>query len=82
MNEKELDFVLVQSSLSSIIGGLGLAAYAGANCYLDAFVEQQNNDYNNLNPWFSVNWDACQTEAERANNTGIRASLTEFSLTP
>ncbi|MEL6495861.1 MAG: KR domain-containing protein, partial [Cyanobacteria bacterium J06623_7] len=79
---KELGFVFVQSSLSSILGGLGLAAYAGANCYLDAFVEQQNNNFKNQIPWFSVNWDACQTELEQQNNTGIGASLTEFSLTP
>ncbi|MEM9508937.1 MAG: type I polyketide synthase, partial [Cyanobacteria bacterium P01_E01_bin.35] len=53
--DKQLDFVLVQSSLSSILGGLGLAAYAGANCYLDAFVEQQNNLSQNNTPWFNVN---------------------------
>ncbi|MEL6929617.1 MAG: acyltransferase domain-containing protein, partial [Cyanobacteria bacterium J06600_6] len=82
LRDKQLDFVLVQSSLSSILGGIGLAAYAGANCYLDAFIEQQNNNSNYLTPWFSVNWDACQTELEKANNTGIGASLTEFSLTP
>ncbi|MGD1919481.1 MAG: acyltransferase domain-containing protein [Pleurocapsa sp.] len=81
LTNKQLDFVLVQSSLSSILGGLGLAAYAGANCYLDAFVEQQNN-FINLTPWFSVNWDACQTETEKQNNIGIGASLIEFSLTP
>ena len=82
LNEKELDFVLVQSSLSSILGGLGLAAYAGANCYLDAFVEQQNNYSDSQTPWFSVNWDACQTESEKQNIAGIGVSLTEFSLTP
>ena len=82
LSSKKLDFVLVQSSLSSILGGLGLSAYASANCYLDAFVEQQNNQVNNLTPWFSVNWDACLTEEEQQNNTGIGASLAEFSLTP
>ncbi|MEM8829558.1 MAG: beta-ketoacyl synthase N-terminal-like domain-containing protein [Cyanobacteria bacterium P01_G01_bin.19] len=80
--DKQLDFVLVQSSLSSILGGLGLAAYAGANCYLDAFVEQQNNLPQNHTPWFSVNWDACQTETEKQNISGIGASLSEYSLTP
>ncbi|MEM6614172.1 MAG: KR domain-containing protein, partial [Cyanobacteria bacterium P01_C01_bin.72] len=80
--DKQLDFVLVQSSLSSILGGLGLAAYAGANCYLDAFVEGQNNLLQNNTPWFSVNWDACQTETEQQNISGIGASLSEYSLTP
>ena len=79
--DKELDFVLVQSSLSSILGGLGLAAYASANCYLDAFVEQKNHDPNNQTPWFSVNWDAYRTEEDNNNSSGVGKSLAEFSLT-
>ncbi|MEL7407656.1 MAG: acyltransferase domain-containing protein, partial [Cyanobacteria bacterium J06558_2] len=82
LKDRELDFILLQSSLSSILGGLGLAAYAGANCYLDAFAEEQNNNFDNHTPWFSVNWDAYQTETASQNLSGIGASLSEYSLTP
>ncbi|MEM6451446.1 MAG: beta-ketoacyl synthase N-terminal-like domain-containing protein [Cyanobacteria bacterium P01_D01_bin.105] len=62
------DFCCVQSSLSSIIGGLGLAAYSGANHFIDAFVTQQNQQ--SSFPWFSINWDAIteETSAETAEN--------------
>ena len=36
-----LDFCLLTSSLSAILGGLGFAAYAAANQFLDSFAEAQ-----------------------------------------
>ncbi|WP_246200341.1 type I polyketide synthase [Shinella kummerowiae] len=51
------DFVLVQSSLSSILGGGGLAAYAAANSFLDAFVEAQRGKTQPV--WQAINWDTC-----------------------
>ncbi|MEM8605265.1 MAG: KR domain-containing protein, partial [Cyanobacteria bacterium P01_H01_bin.121] len=42
LKDKSLDFCCVQSSLSAVLGGIGLAAYAGANCFVDAFVQAQN----------------------------------------
>jgi acyl transferase domain-containing protein/acyl carrier protein len=53
---KELDFCLITSSLSSILGGLGLAAYAATYSYVDAFVRQHNRA--SLRPWISINWDS------------------------
>jgi acyl transferase domain-containing protein len=53
---KDLDFCLLLSSLSSILGGIGLAAYAAANCFLDARAGQLNRK--GSVPWISVNWDA------------------------
>lgn len=51
------DFVLVQSSLSSILGGGGLAAYAAANSFLDAFVEARRGKTHPA--WQAINWDTC-----------------------
>ncbi|WNZ21408.1 acyltransferase domain-containing protein [Leptolyngbya sp. NK1-12] len=48
-----LDFCLLQSSLSSIVGGLGLGAYAAANRAIDAFAQSKR-----LRHWISLNWDA------------------------
>ncbi|MDO3444369.1 type I polyketide synthase [Agrobacterium sp. V1] len=50
-------FVLVQSSLSSIVGGKGLGRYAAENAYLDAFVSAKKHASGPV--WKSVNWDAC-----------------------
>jgi len=57
-----LDFVWVMSSLSSVLGGLGFAAYAGANIFMDAFVQnlQHRQTLPRHAPWISVNWDGLE----------------------
>ncbi|MFC2146280.1 amino acid adenylation domain-containing protein, partial [Acidobacteriota bacterium] len=52
---KELDFCWVMSSISAVLGGLGFAAYAAANIFMDAFVYRHNQ--NSSTPWVSVDWD-------------------------
>jgi NAD(P)-dependent dehydrogenase (short-subunit alcohol dehydrogenase family)/acyl carrier protein len=51
---RELDYCVLISSVSSILGGLGFAAYSSANLFLDAFAHQQNQV--NHNNWCSTNW--------------------------
>ncbi|OLP46773.1 polyketide synthase [Rhizobium oryziradicis] len=51
------DFVLVQSSFSTLVGGAGLAAYAGANSFLEAFVDAQCGTHRPV--WQAIAWDAC-----------------------
>ncbi|MGW0337723.1 SDR family NAD(P)-dependent oxidoreductase [Streptomyces sp. NPDC003011] len=51
---RRLDFVLMQSSLSSHLGGLGFYAYTAGNAYMDAFAERHRGDDI---PWMTVNWD-------------------------
>lgn len=55
LKEDGLDFVIFQSSLSTILGGLGMYAYAAANAYLDALAAIQNKKCKTI--WTSVNWD-------------------------
>ncbi|WP_275560092.1 SDR family NAD(P)-dependent oxidoreductase [Streptomyces sp. 5-6(2022)] len=51
---RRLDFVLMQSSLSSHLGGLGFYAYTAGNAFMDAFAERHRDaDI----PWMTVNWD-------------------------
>lgn len=50
----ELDFCLLISSISSILGGLGFAAYSAANIFLDVFAHKQNQQ--NQGNWCSTNW--------------------------
>jgi amino acid adenylation domain-containing protein len=52
---RELDFCMLVSSLSAVLGGLGFAAYAAANIFMDAFVQKHNE--RDETGWLSVNWD-------------------------
>ena len=56
---QNLDFVLIQSSLSAVVGGLGFGAYAAANAYLDGLTAARQGS---TPRWVSINWDACRLE--------------------
>ncbi len=64
LRERPVDFCLLMSSLSAVLGGLGFAAYAAANSFMDAFAQSRHaaNDQR----WLSVNWDAWLFEAATA----------------
>ena len=55
VTSSELDFCVLFSSLSSVLGGLGFCAYAAANAFMDAFATREGR----ISPtrWISVNWD-------------------------
>ena len=66
-------FAVLQSSLSSIVGGPGFAAYAAASSFLDAAVATIASNCSERRgasaaefPIVSVNWDACQLEEASA----------------
>src|SRR6218665_693605 len=56
---RTLDFVVLQSSLSSVLGGLGFSAYAAANSFMDVFAAERSREQGT--PWVSVNWDGWHT---------------------
>jgi acyl transferase domain-containing protein/acyl carrier protein len=56
----KLDFVILFSSLSSVLGGLGYFAYAAANLFMDAFAQQQQQT--TPTPWIAINWDSWQLQ--------------------
>ena len=67
-----LDFCLLQSSLTSVLGGLGQAAYTSANLFMDNFTHRHNRT--GSTPWLSLNWDFWQTQEEhdeQAKSRGI-----------
>ncbi len=85
LRDKQPDFYLLQSSLSSIVGGIGLAAYSAGNQVIDAFASYKNNqNLANKIPtlWYSVNWDAIASQTEQKTVTGLGANLAEFTLKP
>lgn len=51
---RSLDFVLITSSLASILGGLTYGAYAVSNAFIDSYVKNQIREQNN---WYAVNLD-------------------------
>ena len=72
--ERKLDFCLLTSSLASILGGLGFAAYSAANIFMDTFVKKYNRC--DSSHWVSVNWDGWQLEETKVE--GLR----ELLITP
>jgi SAM-dependent methyltransferase/acyl carrier protein len=55
---------VLHSSISSVLGGLGLAAYTGVNAVLDALALAGGED------WISIDWDAWDNAAE-AKSVGM-----------
>jgi acyl carrier protein len=47
-----------------VLGGIGQAAYAASNLYLDAFARWYNRT--SLVPWLSVNWDVWRLHSDAA----------------
>jgi phthiocerol/phenolphthiocerol synthesis type-I polyketide synthase E len=58
LREREPRRWILHSSISSVLGGLGLAAYAGANAMLDALALERGPH------WLSIDWDAWDNAAE------------------
>ncbi|MDQ1353567.1 MAG: hypothetical protein QG657_3873 [Acidobacteriota bacterium] len=79
---KELDFCLLVSSLSPILGGLGFVAYAAANLFLDAFVHQFNRENPQGQGWLCVNWADWQFGEITNAGSALGASAIELSITP
>ncbi|MBV9998816.1 MAG: SDR family NAD(P)-dependent oxidoreductase [Verrucomicrobia bacterium] len=54
LKDEHLDFCVLVSSLSAVLGGLGFAAYAAANAFMDAFAAGRARGGAR---WMSINWD-------------------------
>ena len=78
VQEMDLDFCFLTSSLSGVLGGLGLCAYAAANVFMDAFAYTQNRSQ--TIPWLSVNWDAWLIEQGTDTSLRIVGMSTQESL--
>lgn len=75
----KLDFCLLQSSLSSVLGGLGMATYSAANSFMDTFTARHNQA--NTHSWISVNWEGWLFE-EDIQNSAIGADMIQLALKP
>ena len=76
---RPIDFCVLVSSLSAILGGLRYSAYASANAFLDAFAYRRNRTSAAL--WVAINWDNwMRTDDEARLAAGTTPS--GFVMTP
>ncbi|MGL5833397.1 MAG: SDR family NAD(P)-dependent oxidoreductase, partial [Waterburya sp.] len=68
----DLDFLVLCSSLTSIVGGFGQADYCGANAFLDAFAGCDHHRQTVV-----INWDAWR-EVGMAVNTDVPSELKQW----
>ncbi|MEC4811962.1 MAG: beta-ketoacyl synthase N-terminal-like domain-containing protein [Scytonema sp. PMC 1069.18] len=58
LQSQKVDFCIISSSLSSILGGFGLSLYTAVHHFIDIFTNRHNQaDYL---PWYTLNWDKLQ----------------------
>lgn len=80
LGERTLDFCLLCSSLSPVLGGLGFAAYAAANACLDALAIAHNRSHPAR--WTSVNWEGWRFEAGEIAQNQPGGAVAELGLLP
>ena len=79
LSGRELDFCLLTSSLSSVLGGLGQAEHAAASLFMDALAEHQSQTTGT--PWMSVDWDVWHLDDELPAAT-LNVPLAQFAIAP
>jgi NAD(P)-dependent dehydrogenase (short-subunit alcohol dehydrogenase family) len=78
--DRPLDFCLLTSSLSAVLGGLGFSAYSAANLFMDSFARWKNRAGGTV--WTSVNWDSWRLSDVRPAIAGLGASVSEYVMEP
>ncbi len=76
--DRTLDFGIVVSSLSAVLGGLGHMAYAAANATADAYVLKRNQMGRGL--WTSVDWDSWKFEQGRIDQVQAILNMLDYSM--
>jgi len=77
---RPLDFCVLMSSLSAILGGLGFAAYGSANLFLDAFARAKARTGGV--PWIAIDWDSWRLTDLRPAIDGLGGTVAEFFMEP
>ncbi len=79
LGERELDFGMVVSSLSAVLGGLGHMAYAAANACADALIFEHNQTGRG-STWMAVDWDSWKFESGRVDAVQAILNTLDFSI--
>ena len=62
LRHEPLDMVVLMSSISSVLAGLGYVAYGAGNAFMDAFAHKHNGSGGV--PWISIDWDTWESASE------------------
>ncbi|WP_429848141.1 SDR family oxidoreductase [Brevibacillus panacihumi] len=82
LRDVRLDFCLLTSSLSPILGGLAHVAYASSNAYLDLYAHKFKAGSEDGFPCWVINWEAWHKDEEIFIQTGLGATLSPYFLLP
>ena len=80
LRDRQLDFCMIFSSISSILGGLGFCAYTAANAFIDAFVCEHNRS--SAQPWTRVNWDMWLVSSVTKQGLSIEGTMAQYAMSP
>ncbi len=81
LRDYAIDFCLLFSSNTSVLGGLGSVAYAAANLFMDSFAVAQNLHAGGSR-WVSANWDGWLSHEAGTLSTSFQTSLDKYAMTP
>ena len=73
LGDRRLDLCLLTSSISCVLGGLGFAAYAAANHFMDGFAASRRRT-SGL-PWLALDLDGFQFGGAAENKTALAALM-------
>ncbi|GCE31286.1 hypothetical protein KDA_67700 [Dictyobacter alpinus] len=76
---QNLDFCLLFSSISAVLGGLGFVGYAAANSFIDAFTYSHNR--RTTGAWTCVNWDTWHVGSDKEQSQALSGSAAEYAMT-
>lgn len=82
LQNRDLDFCLLFSSSSAILGGFGLMAYAAANAFQDAYAHALHRQGLAGPRWISVNWDAWVTDRTGAKGPAAGEAARAYAMDP
>ncbi|UFZ04089.1 SDR family NAD(P)-dependent oxidoreductase [Bradyrhizobium ontarionense] len=77
---RTLDFCVLMSSISTVLGGLGYVAYAAANAFLDAYAHHRGR--NATYPWIAVDWSDWKYWTQRKTDNQVGAVIDALSMEP
>lgn len=78
LRDKNLDFVVLLSSVSSVLAGLGYVAYSAGNIFMDVFACKYNQTSGV--PWISIDWDTW--DFREASTTTADPDPAELTMYP